>query len=372
MKSANIFKITVLLLGFLFVGSASAQSIFDKFKDKALSKANQQINTNIGNKNFYWARFEVRANWTERGRKIYETRVYYTNLVDLTLNQGNDVNLKSSVIDYFNEGVVEQLKPRGIEINFYDSDVQVYPHSYSYDSREDAQADLDKKIEVDKSNELAIYTFFWKTGAKNVSEDVTQPKRIFGIKNPPASEVQKVEIDTAGGEPKIQNAQNAKQEAEKAQREKQIWGYAILNVRVKKGSKEFSRTYVSEISSVSRADFIAFYNTDERFIKPKIWEYFAATVVKAAKERGEEIEEPYDSNIIYKFSVELSGKHMSAGEDYLFNPKSYLETPRQREVNFAKESGTPVFYFNWDTGGKNIATNLVKESRRGNSANLPN
>lgn len=193
MKSAKIFKLTVLIIGLLFVNSASAQGLFDKLKDKAISKAKEEVNTNVGSKNLHWARFEVRANWTERGRKIYETRVYYTNLVDLTISQGNDVQLASKLIEYFNQGIVEQLKSRGIELNYYDSDVKIYPHSYSYESLEEAQEDMDKKIEVDKSNERGIYSFVWKYGAKDVTEEITQPKRIFGIKNPPVAETKKIE-----------------------------------------------------------------------------------------------------------------------------------------------------------------------------------
>lgn len=172
-------------------------------------------------------------------------------------------------------------------------------------------------------------------------------------------------------EKKVKEEPSSKTETQTTQTQKQIWGFAVLQVRVRnKQGKEFSRTYVSEIVPVTRADYNAFYNTDERFIKPRIWEYFAATVAAAAKERGEEIEEPYDGSIQYKFSLETTGNDVGVGEAYRFQPKSVLEEPRKREIDYAKQSNRAVFFFHWETSGKNVEDNLEKERNR-KSAELP-
>ena len=318
-----------------------------------------------------WARLEVRASWTEKGQKRYETRAYYSNIIEVSNAESSNRHIKGNLIQYFNQGIVEQLKARGIEINYYESDVAVYPRNASYNSRQEAEQEVNGRMDVDRSNERAIYTFVWKYNATNVSEDITQPKRIYSVKPAPASEATKVAPDIAGREAKAQAARDAEKEAEAAQQQKMIWGYATLNVSVRKTGREFSRTYVSEIAPVSRADYNAYYNTDERFIKPRIWEYFAATVVAAAKERGEEIQEPYDSSISYKFSLATTGSEREENY-YQFQPKSVLEEPRQSAIDYEKQSSRPVFFFRWDPSGKNAAQDLQREKARGTSTTLPN
>lgn len=359
----KIFLTTSILL--ICISLGFGQGILNKVKDKVKSETTNKTSQVGGAGRYQWARTEVRTSWVENGEKKYETRVYYSNIS--RMNSAGDLRVKTNFIDYFNDGVVQPLNARGIEVSYYESDVQIFPLTTSYDSLEEAQAQMNNRLGVDKSNERAIYTFIWNYNGTATGEDTTQPKRVFSVKPAPSIESTIVASNNNAAE------REAKQQAEKreneiAQQKKEIWGFVILNVRVRTANgDEFSRTYVSEIAPVTRNDYNAYYNTDERFIKPRIWDYFAATVVMAAKTRGEEIQEPYDSSISYKFSLDRD----TSGNPW-FKPKSVLEEPRQREIGYAKDSSRPVFFFRWDTSGKDIQTDLQREMRRGDSPDLPN
>lgn len=356
------FVISILLI---CINLSFGQGFLDKLKDKVNKVTNEAKNsTNVGGGNYQWARVEVRTSWTDNGEKKYENRVYYSNISQM--DSARDYRQKENFINYFNDGIVEPMKGRGIELDYYDSDVEIYPLTTSYDSLEEAQKQMNDRLDVDKHNENAIYTFIWKYNGTATGEETTQPKRVFSIKPAPSIENTKAASNNNAAE-RQSKQKTQQQENELAQQKKEIWGYAILNVRVKNSKgEEFSRTYVSEIAPVTRNDYNAYYNTDERFIKPRIWEYFEKTVVQAAKSRGEEIEEPYDSSIMYKFTLDRD-----ANGNPWFKPKSILEEPLTREISYAKESSHQVFYFRWDTSGKNIATDLQREMKR-SSAELPN
>jgi len=362
MNTKSIIK-KVLFIAFILSIAATAgfgQGLFSKLKDKVKSETNT-----AGAGSYQWARVEVRVSWEEKGDEKHETRVYYSN-ISLN-NSSGDLRQEKNFIDYFDDGIVAPMKARGIELEYYDSDVEIYPLTVPYDSLEEAQKQMNDQLEIDKSNEFAIYTFIWKYNAAATGEGTTQPKRVFSVRPAPASENTKVAANNNAAEREAKQ-QAEKRENELAQQQKQIWGFTILKVRVKnRAGQEFTRVYVSEIAPVSRDDYNAFYNTDQRIIIPRIWEYFAATVVKAARQRGEEIEEPYDSSIMYQFSLDRD-----ADLKPLFRPKTVLDEPRTREIGYAKDDGRPVFYFRWDPSGKNTAADLQKEMNRGASANLPN
>lgn len=366
MKTKNIIKqffLTACILS-ISVSSGFGQGIFGKIKDRVKSETKSQTNT-INAGSYQWARVEIRASWQEKNEKKYETRVYYSNISQM--NSSGDLRQEKNFMDYFDDGIVEPMKTRGIELKYYDSDVQIYPLTISYDSLEEAQKQMNDRQEADKSNQFAIYNFIWKYNGTATGEETTQPKRVFSVKAAPGIENTKVASNNNVAERQAKQ-QSEKQENDIAQQQKQIWGFAILKVRVRnQRGQDFTRVYVSEIASVTRDDYNAYYNTDERFIKPRIWDYFAATVVKAAKERGEEIEEPYDSSIMYKFSLDRD-----ADGKPLFKPRSVLDEPRTQEIGYAKDDSHPVFYFNWDTSGKNTMADLQKEMKRGNSQNLTN
>lgn len=365
----KIFLTTCVVLVCVTLGFG--QGLFGKIKDKVKggadqvkSEAKDQTHTGI-TIGYDWARIEVRASWEENGEKKYETRVYFSNVNPY---QTGDAKMVENLWKYFNDGVAEPMKTRGIELKFYESDIKIYPFSYSYETVAEAEKERSEKMEADKANQYAsIYTFVWKYNSSATGEEMTQPKRVFSFKPAPSMENMKVgSNNNAADREAKKNAE--KKEYETSQQQKQIWGYAILKVRVKnpKG-EEFTRIYVSEIAPVTRDDYNAYYNTDERYIKPRIWEYFAATVVAAAKKRGEEIEEPYDSSIMFQFSLDRDVN----GQPW-FKPKSVLDEPRTREITYAKDDQRQVFYFNWDPSGKNIQADLQREMKRGVSATLAN
>lgn len=365
MRMNNFIKKVFFIIGILSITTTLGfgQGFLDKLKNKVKSEAKNQTNQ-VSSGSYCFARIEVNSSWQEKNEEKHESRAYYSNIIPYTIG---DSKMVENLALYFEDGIVTPMKARGIEIDFYDSDITVFPYSYSYETVEEAQKEMDERMDTDKYNQTTIYSFVWKYNQAATGEEMTQPKRIFSVKPAPSIENTKVAPNNNAAE-RIAKQKAEKQENEIAQQQKQIWGFAILNVRVRNSKgEEFSRTYVSEVAPVTRDDYNAFYNTDERFIKPRIWDYFNATVVQAAKVRGEEIQEPYDSSIIFKFSLDRDGNL-----NPLFRPKSVLDEPRQREIGYAKDSSRPVFYFRWDTSGKNSQADLQKELKRGNSAELPN
>jgi hypothetical protein len=356
--SPKIFITACVLL--ICVSIGFGQSFFDKLKDKVKGETKNQ---STGAKEYCFARIEVRSSWEEKGEKVNEFRVYYSNISPY---QSGDTRMIANLAEYFTDGVVTPQASRGIELEFYDSDITIYPASYAFETVQEAQKAMDERMESDKSNKTTIYTFVWKYNESATGEATTQPKRIFSVKSAPGIENTKAQSNNDASEREALK-QKEKQENEIAQQNKEIWGFALIKVRVRNAKgEEFSRTYVSEISPVTRDDYNAFYNTDERIIKPRIWEYFAATVVAAAKARGEKIEEPDGSSIMYKFSLDRDSDLKP-----LFLPKKVLDEPRTREIGYAKDSSRPVFYFRWDSSGKNVRADLQREIKRNGSA-LPN
>lgn len=191
MNAKNIFKQTLFIACLLTIGATFGfgQGILGNIKDKVESKVKEQVKDQTskatGTGSFCFARIEVRSSWEERGKKSYETRVYYS---QVSTYKSGDAKMVENLWKYFDEGVAAPLKAKGIELKFYDSDITIYPASYKFDTTQEAQAEMDKKMENDKDAKYAIYKFNWKYNATPSGEETTQPKRIFGVKTAPKAE----------------------------------------------------------------------------------------------------------------------------------------------------------------------------------------
>lgn len=187
----KIIKQTLFIACILTIGATFGfgQSVFGKIKERVESKvkeeAKTQTNKTVGVGSYCFARIEVRSSWEERGKKYYETRVYYSQVSNY---KTGDAKMVENLWKYFDEGVAAPLKERGIELKFYDSDITIYPASYSFETTQEAEAEMDKKMENDKEAKYAIYKFTWKYNAAPNGEETTQPKRIFGVKTAPKAE----------------------------------------------------------------------------------------------------------------------------------------------------------------------------------------
>lgn len=194
MNTKNIFKHAFSVLFVMAIGASAAlgQGIFDKIKDKVKNEAKTQTNNqtkSVTKGSYCFARIEVRVSWKDFGRDKYETRVYYSNVGTYKSGDGKMVE---NLAKYFEDGVANPLKERGIELKFYDSDIKIFPASYAYETTDEAEKEMDEQIEADKSNKFAsIYTFVWKYNEKASGEEMTQPKRIFSLKPAPAAENKK-------------------------------------------------------------------------------------------------------------------------------------------------------------------------------------
>ena len=179
-------KTKTILIAILFIAAfatkASAQGILDQLKKKAESKIPTNTNTNTTGGNYpHWARFEVRLSRKENGEWKYKTRVYYTNIIELSVEESQNRDMKSELIEYFNASVVKPLENEGFQVGYYTSDVELYPRTTPYTSRKEAEDHVKERVEVDRSNEREIYTFTWKYGASGADGLKTaQPKKMEG------------------------------------------------------------------------------------------------------------------------------------------------------------------------------------------------
>jgi hypothetical protein len=189
MKTSNFYRLVILTSFILTICAAQGfgQGVLGKIKDKVKTETRNQTNTIGGGGSYCFARIEARASWEEKGEKVYETRVYYSNV---SVYKTGDAKMVENLAEYFTDGIVSPAKARGIELKFYDSDIKILPYSYSYETVEEAEKEMNEKIEADKSNEYSIYKFVWKYNAKATGEDMTQPKRIFSVKTAPKAEGQ--------------------------------------------------------------------------------------------------------------------------------------------------------------------------------------
>lgn len=168
----KIFLAVLIIFGISF--SAYSQDIFDKVKDKVKDKTKDEVNKKT-NLHHYWAKVNINTSWTENGEKKYQYRIYYTDIV----YTGSDQKMQENFTEYFEKGIVEPLKSQGIDVTYYDSDVYLYPQDYSYETKIEAEEDMNKKLDADKTWERPIYRFNWELGKTPSGESTTQPKKIF-------------------------------------------------------------------------------------------------------------------------------------------------------------------------------------------------
>lgn len=173
MGTMNRIILTAVLI-FSVSASVSSQDIFDKVKDKIKEKTKDGVNK-VADKYYYWAKVNVSVSWIENGEKKYENRIYYSEIVKTSY----DRYMEENFIKYFNKGVIEPQQAAGYELNYYDSDVYLFPKDYSYGSMEEAEQDMNHKLDNDKTWERPIYSFKWEPDKTPSGETTTQPKKIF-------------------------------------------------------------------------------------------------------------------------------------------------------------------------------------------------
>ena len=135
-----------------------------------------------------------------------------------------------------------------------------------------------------------------------------------------------------------------------------FWLYARIEVNTTRqtadGEKHEFRVYVSNLVSVTPDVWTNLLST--RTTK-NVEDYFDATVVKAAKDAGLEIEY-YDQDIEWDCTC--------TGTSNEVRPKSDVEKNRDEVIQTAKDNGHPVLFFNWDPTGKNKEQDLQSEQKR--------
>jgi hypothetical protein len=122
----------------------------------------------------YFARLETQVSWKEKKQTRHETRVYYSQI--LTTEVG-DLRLIPNLDKYFSDGIVKPAAQRGVEIKYYDSDIKIYPASYSYENEAEAKAQLQTLQEADRSNHYAIYHFNWVYNGSANGEETSKPQK---------------------------------------------------------------------------------------------------------------------------------------------------------------------------------------------------
>ena len=123
----------------------------------------------------YFARLETQVTWQEKKQTRHETRVYYSQT--LTTDVG-DFRMIQNLDKYFDEGIVKPAAKRGVQIKYYDSDIKIYPASYSYETEAEAKTARDQLQESDRSNHYALYNFTWNYNGTASGEETTHPQRL--------------------------------------------------------------------------------------------------------------------------------------------------------------------------------------------------
>jgi hypothetical protein len=135
-----------------------------------------------------------------------------------------------------------------------------------------------------------------------------------------------------------------------------VWAYAKIDVNVTlKGDNHQFRVYVTNLVSMTSDQWEKTVTLHE---KKNVSDYFDATVVKAAKSRGEELSY-YDQDVDWDCTC--------VGSTQALRPKSDVETNRNDVIETAKSNGHPVVFFNWDPTGKNLDQDLQSEMKKSNA-----
>jgi hypothetical protein len=171
MKTINYF---IAALVITVSAQSFSQDIFDKVKDKVKEKTKDEVKKKT-NLHYYWAKVNINTSWMEAGEKKYQYRIYYTEVIFTE----HEHLMQENFIKYFDKGIVEPLRSEGIDVIYYDSDVYLFPKDYSYETKIEAEEDMNKKLDNDKTWERPIYRFNWEPGKTPNGESTTQPKKIF-------------------------------------------------------------------------------------------------------------------------------------------------------------------------------------------------
>jgi hypothetical protein len=130
----------------------------------------------------------------------------------------------------------------------------------------------------------------------------------------------------------------------------------------KDGKEKFERRfYVSNLVSMTREEYLRIDSTGDR-IEGLCGGYIDSTVMKAAQERNEKIE---NGTLTILRNIELSGENIGSGKDmYSTAPKSEVEKKLADSIKEMKDAGRFIMNFNWDATGKNEAADYASEKKR--------
>ena len=130
----------------------------------------------------------------------------------------------------------------------------------------------------------------------------------------------------------------------------------------KDGRDKFERRfYVSNLISMSRGEYLKADSEGDR-VEGLCGGYLDKTVLKAAAERGEQIE---NGSLTVVRNIELSGEDAGGSKDvYTTHPKENVQKKLAENIKEMKEAGRFILNFNWDASGKNEAADHAAEKKR--------
>ncbi len=130
----------------------------------------------------------------------------------------------------------------------------------------------------------------------------------------------------------------------------------------KDGREKFERRfYVSNLISMSREEYLRIDSTGGR-LEGLCGDYLDKTVMKAAAERSEQIE---NGTLTVIRNIELSGEDAGGSKDvYTTHPKADVEKKLAESIREMKDANRFIMNFNWDAGGKSEAADYANEKKR--------
>jgi hypothetical protein len=130
----------------------------------------------------------------------------------------------------------------------------------------------------------------------------------------------------------------------------------------KDGREKFERRfYISNLVSMSREDYLKIDSTGDR-VEGLCGSYIDNTVMKAAQERGEKIE---NGSLTIIRNIELSGEDAGGSKDvYTTHPKEDVQKKLAESIKEMRDADRFIMDFNWDAAGKNEAADLANEKKR--------
>jgi hypothetical protein len=130
----------------------------------------------------------------------------------------------------------------------------------------------------------------------------------------------------------------------------------------KDGREKFERRfYVSNLIPMSREEYLRIDSTGDR-LEGLCGGYLDKTVMKAATERGEQIE---NGTLTVIRNIELSGEDAGGSKDvYTTHPKADVEKKLAESIKEMKDANRFIMNFNWDASGKSEAADYANEKKR--------